>query len=116
VAGLKMEQYFDKLIGGKATLRPMPSALATLLRERLPFRIDQAGIERAVNIAKEMKAKADSAGAGEGGPVRRAPGGPPIPGPGAAPQAPGQGGAAPAPKPGATTPTPAGADSAAPKK
>ena len=67
-----------------------------------------------MDIAKEMKAKADSAG--EGSQVRRAPGGPPIPGPGAAPQVPGQGGAAPAPAPGATGPAPAGADSAAPKK
>jgi peptidyl-prolyl cis-trans isomerase D len=101
VAGLKMEQYFDNLMAGKTTLRPLPSALATLLRERLPFRIDQAGIARAVEIAKEQKAKADSA---EGGsPVRRAPGGPPILPPGAAPQAPGQGAATPAP----------GADSAA---
>jgi hypothetical protein len=82
VAGLKMEQYFDNLIAGKTTLRPLPSALASLLRERLPFRIDQAGIERAVEMAKEMKAKADSAG--EGSPVRPAPGGPPLPAPGAA--------------------------------
>ena len=91
VAGLKMEQYFDALIGGKATLRPMPSALATLLRERLPYRVEQAGVARAVEIAKEAKAKADSAGAGN--PVQRAPGGPPIPGPGAAPQGQGQGAA-----------------------
>jgi len=80
VAGLKMEQYFDQLISGKARLRPLPSALASLLRERIPYRIDQAGIGRAVEIAKDEKAAADSA-AGEG-PVRRAPGGPPIPGAG----------------------------------
>ena len=61
--GLKMEQYFDQLIGGKARLRPLPSALATLLRERLPFRIDDAGVGRAVEIAKDAKAKADSAAA-----------------------------------------------------
>ena len=78
VAGLKMEQYFDNLIAGKATLRPLPSALASLLRERLPFRIDQAGVERAIEIAKELKAKADSAEGGSS-PVRRAPGGPPLP-------------------------------------
>jgi hypothetical protein len=100
VAGLKMEQYFDNLIAGKTTLRPLPSALASLLRERLPFRIDQAGVERAVEIAKELKTKADSAG--EGSPVRRAPGGPPLPAPGAVPGAPGQG-----------SPAPAAADSAA---
>ncbi len=81
VAGLKMEQYFDQLIGGKARLRPLPSALATLLRERLPFKVNQAGVARAVDMAKEVKAKADSAGGS--GPVQRAPGGPPIPGAGA---------------------------------
>lgn len=104
VAGLKMEQYFDDLIAGKATLRPLPSALATLLRERLPHRVEQAGVTRAVEIAKEQKAKADSAEGGSG-PVRRAPGGPPIPGPGGAPQVPGQGGAAPQPQ-GGTSPAP----------
>jgi hypothetical protein len=89
VAGIRMEQYFDQLIGGKARLRPLPSALASLLRERLPFRVNAAGVGRAVDIAKETKAKADSA---EGpGPVRRAPGGPPIPG--MTPITPGQGGA-----------------------
>lgn len=78
VAGLKMEQYFDQLISGKARLRPLPSALASLLRERLPFRSNAAGVGRAVEMAKESKAKADSAGGSS--PVRRAPGGPPIPG------------------------------------
>ena len=92
VAGLKMEQYFDQLISGKARLRPLPSALASLLRERLPFRINEAGVGRAVEMAKDSKAKADSA-AGGANPMRRAPGGPPIPGMGppggaAAPAAP----------------------------
>ena len=78
VAGLKMEQYFDQLIGGKARLRPLPSALASLLRERMPFSINAAGVGRATDMAKEAKAKADSAGGSS--PVQRAPGGPPIPG------------------------------------
>ena len=115
VAGLKMEQYFDNLIAGKTTLRPLPSALASLLRERLPFRIDQAGMSRAMDIAKEAKAEADSA-EGAGSPVRRAPGGPPIPGAGALPRMPGQAGSPRAPAPGATTPAPTGADSAARKQ
>jgi hypothetical protein len=115
VAGLKMEQYFDNLIAGKTTLRPLPSALASLLRERLPFRIDQAGMSRAMDIAKEAKAEADSA-EGAGNPVRRAPGGPPIPGAGALPRMPGQAGSTRAPAPGATTPAPTGADSAARKQ
>ena len=109
VAGIKMESYFDNLIAGKAQLRPLPSALASLLRERLPFRIDQAGMASAMDIAKEAKAKADSAEAAAG-PVRQAPGGPPIPGAGALPRMPGQGGAG-APR----APAPTGSDSAARK-
>lgn len=103
VAGLKMEQYFDNLVAGKSTLRPLPSALATLLRERLPFRIDQAGVARSVELAKDLKAKEDSASGGQG-PMQRAPGGPPIPGAGA-PQAPPQGGS-PAPAAGDTARAP----------
>ena len=118
VAGLKMEQYFDNLMAGKATLRPLPSALASLLRERSSYRIEQAGVARAVELAKDMKSKADSAGEG-GSPVRRAPGGPPIPGagpaPGTAPGAPAPGGAsgAAAPAQGGTVRAPAATDSAA---
>ncbi|HWB39876.1 MAG TPA: peptidylprolyl isomerase [Gemmatimonadales bacterium] len=99
VAGLRMAQYFDQLIDGKARLRPLPSALASLLRERLPFRINAAGVTRAVDIAKETKAKTDSAQGTS--PVRRAPGGPPIPGAGS-------------PVPGAGQAAPARPDSAAP--
>jgi parvulin-like peptidyl-prolyl isomerase len=78
VAALKVEKYFDQLIDGKARLRPLPSALATLLRERLPYAIHDAGVNRAIEIAAEQKAKADSAS--PPGPLQRAPGGPPVPG------------------------------------
>jgi hypothetical protein len=101
VAGLRMEQYFDQLIEGKARLRPLPSALSSLLRERLPYRINQAGVGRAVDMAKEAKAKADSTGGSS--PVQRAPGGPPIPG---------AGGSSPASAPSAPSPPPSAADSA----
>ena len=103
VAGLKMEQYFDQLIDGKARLRPLPSALASLLRERLPFQINEAGVGRAVDMAKEAKAKADSAGGSN--PVQRAPGGPPIPGMAPGGRAPAQ--AAPPTTPAPPTPPPA---------
>ncbi|HUR96045.1 MAG TPA: peptidylprolyl isomerase [Gemmatimonadales bacterium] len=112
VAGLRVEKYFDQLIDGKVRLRPLPSALATLLRERLPYSINEAGVSRAVEIASETKAKADSSA--PKGAMQPAPGGPPVPGgrtptrivpgpltpsaPGARPQAPGtQAPAAPAP-------------------
>jgi peptidyl-prolyl cis-trans isomerase D len=104
VAGLKVERYFDQLIEGKSRLRPLPSALATLLRERLPYTIHEAGVSRALELAGEEKAKADSAAPKRG--MQRAPGGPPVPGmqqapPGAppAPSQPAPGQAAPGGKP-----------------
>jgi peptidyl-prolyl cis-trans isomerase D len=126
VAGLKVERYFDQLIEGKSRLRPLPSALATLLRERLPYTIREAGVGRALELASEQKAKADSA-APKGG-MQRAPGGPPVPGmqmpPGAMPapgqRAPGQpapGQAAPTqPAPGGQTPPASSAPSTQPGK
>ncbi|MBA3259820.1 MAG: peptidylprolyl isomerase [Gemmatimonadales bacterium] len=83
VAALKVEKYFDGLVGGKLRLRPLPSALASLLREKLPYRIHDAGVNRAFELAQEQRAKADSA-AGQGG-MQPAPG--PAPVPGAMPQA-----------------------------
>ena len=78
VAQLRVETYFDGLISGKTRLRPLPSALATLLREKLPYDVHDAGVNRAVEIASEAKAKADSAA--PKGAMQRAPGGPPVPG------------------------------------
>ncbi len=78
VAALKVEQYFDRLIAGHTKLRPLPSALATLLRERMTFKIYDAGIARATDIGLEAKAKADSISPPGG--MRPAPGPPPVPG------------------------------------
>ena len=88
MAALKVEKYFDGLVNGKIRLRPLPSALASVLRERLPYRINDAGINRAVELAQEKRAQSDSASGGAA--MRPAPGGPPIPGatpPGAATRA-----------------------------
>jgi len=82
VAGLKVERYFDDLVNGKARLRPLPSALATLLRDRLPYRVHAAGVTTAVELATDLKAKTDSTAPGKG-PLTPAPG--PAPVPGAAP-------------------------------
>jgi hypothetical protein len=104
VANLKVEKYFDQLVEGKTRLRPLPSALATLLRERLPYAVHDAGVSRAVELATEQKAKADSAA--PKGPMQRAPGGPPVQG---LPQLPGAGGAPGASAPGAAAPHPGAA-------
>ncbi len=79
VATLKLEEYFDRLVGGKARLRPLPSALATLLRDRSSYRVHDAGINRAIELAQVETKKADSARAATG-PIQPAPGPAPIPG------------------------------------
>jgi hypothetical protein len=86
VAGLRVERYFDDLIAGKSKLRPLPSALSTLLRERIPYSVHDAGVGRAVELATEMKAKADSTA--PKGAMQRAPGPPPVPGMEPAPNGP----------------------------
>ena len=79
VAAMKLEEYFDRLIGGKTRLRPIPSALATVLRERSSYEVHDAGLNRAVELAEVTTRKADSARAGSG-PLQPAPGPAPIPG------------------------------------
>jgi PPIC-type PPIASE domain len=108
--GLKVERYFDQLVDGKTRLRPIPSALSTILRERLPYRIYDAGLASALELATAANAKADSAGGGQG-PMQRAPGPPPIPGmqpsspaPGASSGAPGSAAPRSAPPEGAKKP------------
>jgi hypothetical protein len=79
VAAMKVEQYFDRLVSGKSRLRPLPSALATVLRDRSDYRIYDAGLNRAVELAEAERSKTDSAKA-QAGPVQQAPGPAPIPG------------------------------------
>ncbi|MBA3660093.1 MAG: peptidyl-prolyl cis-trans isomerase, partial [Gemmatimonadales bacterium] len=78
VAALKLDTYFARLVGGKQRIRPLPSALATVLRERGKYDIHESGVNRAVEIAMAKMPKTDSSL--QMGPMQRAPGGPPIPG------------------------------------
>jgi hypothetical protein len=96
VAATKVDQYFDRLLAGSSRLRPMPSALAALLRERFGYRIYEAGVNRAVELAEAERAKTDSTKA-KAGPMQPAPGPAPIPGMG--PAAPGEKAPAAAPAP-----------------
>lgn len=79
VAAMKVDQYFDGLIGGKSRLRPIPSALAGVLRDQSSYRLYDAGINRAVELAAAERRKSDSTRA-KAGPVQPAPGPAPIPG------------------------------------
>lgn len=85
VAAVKVEQYFDQLVSGKSRLRPLPSALAGILRDRYDYKIYGSGINRAVELAEADRKKADSTKAGpstgaEGQGLKPAPGPAPIPG------------------------------------
>ena len=104
VAGDKVEAYLDRLADGKSRLRPIPSALAAVLRGRLPARLDNAGLNRSVELAKEL-AGPDSTPQSPGAPgaLRPAPGGPPVSGDPGQPRQPGQG--APGAAPGAAPDT-----------
>jgi hypothetical protein len=79
VAAMKVDQYFDGLIAGKSRLRPLPSALASVLRDQSTYHLYDAGINRAVEFAEAERRKSDSAKA-KTGPVQPAPGPAPVPG------------------------------------
>jgi hypothetical protein len=107
VAATKVEQYFDRLLTGKSRLRPLPSALATLLRDQSSYRVYEAGLNRAVELAQAERAKTDTTKA-KNGPMQPAPGPAPIPG---MTPAPGNGqppAAAPEARPRDSAPRPAG--------
>ena len=97
VAAVKVENYFDGLVSGKSRLRPLPSALASVLRDRYDYKIYDSGLKRAVELAVADRKKADTtkANANPDAPgLKPAPG--PAPIPGAAPSAAGK---APTPPP-----------------
>lgn len=96
VAAMKVDQYFDRLLSGKSRLRPLPSALSTVLRDRSDYRIYDGGLNRAIELAEAERAKTDSTKP-KTGPMQPAPGPAPIPGMG--PAAPGGGAPAAAPAP-----------------
>jgi hypothetical protein len=93
VAALRVEDFFNRLLDGKARLRPLPSTLAQVLRNREENRTYPAGIQRAVELAEAAKA---AEGAPATGPQSTAPGATIQPAPGGAPVG-GQQGGAPAP-------------------
>jgi hypothetical protein len=76
VAAAKVDQYFDQLVTGKSRLRPLPSALAGLLRDRSEYKIYGSGLKRAVELAEAERSKADTTKA----PLKPATGPAPIPG------------------------------------
>lgn len=79
-AASRVNRFVDQLLAGQAQFRPLPPPLAGHLREDGKYRINRAGLTRAVELAT-AKWKADSAAqassAGQGA-IQPAPGGPPV--------------------------------------
>jgi peptidyl-prolyl cis-trans isomerase D len=84
LAAAKVEDYFTRLLEGRAQMQAILPALASDLRVRGLGRVHQAGINRAVELAmaqfkKDSAAAAASGGAAPAPGIQPAPGGPPVP-------------------------------------
>jgi hypothetical protein len=64
LAALRLDTYFNDLVSGKSRVRPMPATLSAWLRRNGSYRINEAGLARAVEIA-QAKQRADSAAAAD---------------------------------------------------
>ncbi|MEO8294699.1 MAG: peptidylprolyl isomerase [Gemmatimonadota bacterium] len=62
LAGLRLDTYFNDLVTGKAQVRKMPATLSAWLRQHSDYKLNEAGLLRALEIA-EAKQKADSTAA-----------------------------------------------------
>ena len=89
VAAVKLEAFWDAMGAGHAHPRPIPGQLSAVLRAEGGYRVNEAAIDRTLELARDLKAKADSAAQAANGARHR----PPMPGapptmPGAAPTTP----------------------------
>jgi PPIC-type peptidyl-prolyl cis-trans isomerase-like protein len=74
-ASVKIESHWDEVAKGGPRPRPIPPQLAAILRSGSAYRVDQAGLDRAVELAKAKKAQDDSTNArGTAAPGGPAPG------------------------------------------
>jgi hypothetical protein len=79
LAMARVNDYFDRVVTGRAQFLPIPPLLTQVLRERGDWSIDAAAVQRAVERATALRASADSLRpAGGGGVMQPAPGPPPV--------------------------------------
>jgi peptidyl-prolyl cis-trans isomerase D len=64
VAMARVDDYLSRAVRGQARFYPIPPFLGETLRARSAWSVDQAGVRRALERAKEIRAAADSAGSG----------------------------------------------------
>lgn len=60
LAALRLDTYFNDLVTGKTRVRPIPATLSAWLRRQATYKVNEAGLIRAVEIG-EAKQRADSA-------------------------------------------------------
>ena len=60
LAASRIESYVDRILAGQAQPLPVPQPLANVLQTKYDYTINSAGIERAVERAKKIRASADS--------------------------------------------------------
>jgi len=56
----RVNAYFDRVVLGRARFYPVPPFFGETLRARSEWRVDQAGVRRALERAKEIRGAADS--------------------------------------------------------
>jgi hypothetical protein len=78
-AASRVNKFMDQLLAGQVQFRPLPPPLAGHLREEGDYKVNKAGLTRAVELAT-AKWKADSAAEAGKAPaaIQPAPGGPPV--------------------------------------
>jgi len=78
LAMARVNDYFDRLVGGRTQFLPIPPLLTQVLRERGDWSIDAPAVQRAVERANALRASADSLRPAAGAQMQPAPGPPPV--------------------------------------
>jgi hypothetical protein len=77
-----VDGYFQGIVSGTTRMRPVPGSLAAALREKSDVALNDAGVKKALELARGRQAKADSAAASSAGAAPVVPATPPAAAPG----------------------------------
>ncbi|MCZ8011988.1 peptidylprolyl isomerase [Gemmatimonas sp.] len=80
IAGAKVEAFFSKLVKNEVPFVDVPYPVARAVQKKYTFAINEAGLDKVIELAKGVRAKADSSKAQQGPPA--APGAPGAAAPG----------------------------------
>jgi len=61
----RVNDYLERVLQGRARYFPVPPALAEMLRNQARWKVDEAGVRRAVERAQEIRGATDSSGTQE---------------------------------------------------